>query len=67
MRSRISILLLSLSSRIEQIERAVPNRGGPYFFDLVSFYFTDTSSTRKLVVIELSMVERNWIRTVWPL
>jgi hypothetical protein len=30
-------------------------------------YCSDTSSTRKVVVIELSMVDRNWIRTVWPL
>lgn len=34
---------------------------------VTEFYFSDALSTRKVEVIELSIVERNCIRTVWPL
>jgi hypothetical protein len=30
-------------------------------------YFSETSSTRNVVVTELSVVERNCTLTVWPL
>jgi len=30
-------------------------------------YCTDTSSTRKVVISDTSVVVRNWMRTVWPL